>query len=148
MQSVLSRIWTCVAVSISYDDNHYTTGTSLCVCIYMHVYLCMWSMYTWCMCLWVFFLKRKMKLLIEYILNSLWISNWTTGIWNKKITSSRTWTYIQYLKSFSNNVMMPYYKFTKTVILHLSVNIFCIQIYSKLMTSRNTLKLFWSFEME
>ena len=28
MQSVLSRIWTCVAVSISYDDNDYTTGTS------------------------------------------------------------------------------------------------------------------------
>ena len=28
MQSVLSRIWTLVAVSISYDDNHYTTGTS------------------------------------------------------------------------------------------------------------------------
>ena len=27
MQSVLSRIWTCIAVSISYDDNHYTTGT-------------------------------------------------------------------------------------------------------------------------
>ena len=25
MQSVLSRIWTHVAVSISYDDNHYTT---------------------------------------------------------------------------------------------------------------------------
>ena len=24
MQSVLSRIWTCVAVSISYGDNHYT----------------------------------------------------------------------------------------------------------------------------
>ena len=31
MQSVLSRIWTHVAVSISYDDNHYTTGTSLCI---------------------------------------------------------------------------------------------------------------------
>ena len=29
MQSVLSRIWTRVAVSISYDDNHYTTGTSV-----------------------------------------------------------------------------------------------------------------------
>ena len=29
MQSVLSRIWTRVAVSISYDDNHYTTGTSI-----------------------------------------------------------------------------------------------------------------------
>ena len=28
MQSVLSRIWTRVAVFISYDDNHYTTGTS------------------------------------------------------------------------------------------------------------------------
>ena len=27
MQSVLSRIWTRVAMSISYDDNHYTTGT-------------------------------------------------------------------------------------------------------------------------
>ena len=29
MQSVSSRIWTRVAVSISYDDNHYTTGTSI-----------------------------------------------------------------------------------------------------------------------
>ena len=28
MQSVSSRIWTRVAVSISYDDSHYTTGTS------------------------------------------------------------------------------------------------------------------------
>ena len=28
MQSVSSRIWTRVAVSISYDDNYYTTGTS------------------------------------------------------------------------------------------------------------------------
>ena len=28
MQSVSSRIWTRVAVSNSYDDNHYTTGTS------------------------------------------------------------------------------------------------------------------------
>ena len=29
MQSVSPRIWTCVTVSISYDDNHYTTGTSM-----------------------------------------------------------------------------------------------------------------------
>ena len=29
MQSVRSRIWTRVAISISYDDNDYTTGTSL-----------------------------------------------------------------------------------------------------------------------
>ena len=28
MQSVSFRIWTRVAVSISYDDNDYTTGTS------------------------------------------------------------------------------------------------------------------------
>ena len=28
MQLPWSRIWTRVAVSISYDDNHYTTGTS------------------------------------------------------------------------------------------------------------------------
>ena len=28
MQSVSSRIWTCVAESISYDDNHYTTSTT------------------------------------------------------------------------------------------------------------------------
>ena len=28
MQSVSSRIWTWVAVSISFDDDHYTTGTS------------------------------------------------------------------------------------------------------------------------
>ena len=29
MQSVSSRIWTRVTVSIFYDDNHYTTGTSI-----------------------------------------------------------------------------------------------------------------------
>ena len=28
MQSVSYRIWTRITVSISYDDNHYTTGTS------------------------------------------------------------------------------------------------------------------------
>ena len=28
MQSISSRIWTRVVVSISYDDNHYTEGTS------------------------------------------------------------------------------------------------------------------------
>ena len=31
MQSVSSRIWTRVAVFISYDDNDYTTGTSYMV---------------------------------------------------------------------------------------------------------------------
>ena len=33
MQPFLYRIWTQVAVSISYDDNHYTTGTSTMLCI-------------------------------------------------------------------------------------------------------------------
>ena len=36
MQSLSSRIWTRVAVSISYKDNHYTTGTSyaeLCIAV-------------------------------------------------------------------------------------------------------------------
>ena len=28
MQSVSSKIWTRIAVSISHDDNHYTMGTS------------------------------------------------------------------------------------------------------------------------
>ena len=45
MQSVSSRIWTRVAVSISYDDNYYTTVTSwsslsvtLYLCLYLSVY--------------------------------------------------------------------------------------------------------------
>ena len=29
MQSDSSRIWTRVAVSISYNDNHYTTGSNI-----------------------------------------------------------------------------------------------------------------------
>ena len=33
MQSVSPRIWTRVTVSISDDDNHYTTGTSLEIAI-------------------------------------------------------------------------------------------------------------------
>ena len=41
MQSVSSRIWTRVAVSIFYDDNHYTTGTCtdtlILTCIYIHL---------------------------------------------------------------------------------------------------------------
>ena len=34
MQSVSSKIWTRVAMSISYNDNHYTTGTSAVFLIY------------------------------------------------------------------------------------------------------------------
>ena len=35
MHSVSFRIWTRVAVSISYDDNHYTTGTSFMILFYV-----------------------------------------------------------------------------------------------------------------
>ena len=38
MQSVSSRIWSRVAVSISIDDNHYTTGTSY-IYIYIYIYI-------------------------------------------------------------------------------------------------------------
>ena len=37
MQSVSSKIWTHVAVSISYDDNDYTMGTSLNSYLYLAV---------------------------------------------------------------------------------------------------------------
>ena len=37
MQSVSSRIWTRVAVFISYDDNNYTTGTSAKIKIEMMI---------------------------------------------------------------------------------------------------------------
>ena len=36
MQSVLSKIWTRLVMSISNDDNHYTTGTSL---LYFSIYI-------------------------------------------------------------------------------------------------------------
>ena len=37
MQSVSSRIWTRVAVSISYDDNDYTIGTPIKLMISIEV---------------------------------------------------------------------------------------------------------------
>ena len=39
MQSVSSRIWTRVTVSISYNDNHYTTGTSKLADRFHHSFL-------------------------------------------------------------------------------------------------------------
>ena len=35
MQSVSFRIWTRVAVSISYDDNHYTTGHNYIIILFV-----------------------------------------------------------------------------------------------------------------
>ena len=53
MQLAWSRIWTRVAVSISYDDNHYTTGTY----IHTSIYLSIFSFHTWSRVLWSLFLK-------------------------------------------------------------------------------------------
>ena len=39
VQSVSSRIWTRNAGSISYDDNHYTTGTSISLYIMFELYM-------------------------------------------------------------------------------------------------------------
>ena len=42
MQSVSSRIWTRIAVFISYGDNDYTTG--ICQwCFHMYVYICLYT---------------------------------------------------------------------------------------------------------
>ena len=42
MQSVSSRIWTRVTMSISYDDNHYTTGTSIIIIKYCRLHRFPW----------------------------------------------------------------------------------------------------------
>ena len=39
MQSVSSRIWICITVSISYADNHYTMGTSIIIIIIIIIIL-------------------------------------------------------------------------------------------------------------
>ena len=43
MQSFSSRIWTRVAVSISYDDNRYTTGTSYYIVRFIYMII-LWSL--------------------------------------------------------------------------------------------------------
>ena len=42
MQSVSTKIWTSVAVSISCDDNHYTTGTSF---LFIHLFFVSCSLF-------------------------------------------------------------------------------------------------------
>ena len=44
MQSVSSRIWIHVALSNSYDNNHYTTGTSIYAMVFYAKLLC-WNMF-------------------------------------------------------------------------------------------------------
>ena len=44
MQSVSSKIWTRVAVSISYDDNHYTISfIDNVLSIWQFSYTCLWQ---------------------------------------------------------------------------------------------------------
>ena len=45
MQSASYRIWTRVAVSISYDDNHYTTAISININPISNVYLKILNIY-------------------------------------------------------------------------------------------------------
>ena len=47
MQSVTSRNWTRVAVSISYDDNYYTTGTSKEEKVYQYLLSVLLEVSTW-----------------------------------------------------------------------------------------------------
>ena len=54
MQSFSFKIWTRVAVSISYDDNHYNTGTSF----YFYLY---WNKDTTQCCLTSSFEKKYNK---------------------------------------------------------------------------------------
>ena len=81
MQSASSRIWTRVAVSISYDDNHYTTGTSIgtrhyLMMITIEVLIILWNRIVF----WVF--KRVLLLLYFLIVCndqnsvSLWKIPW------------------------------------------------------------------------
>ena len=44
MQSVSSRIWTRIVVFNSYDDNHYTTGTSMIKMIIIREPVVLWTM--------------------------------------------------------------------------------------------------------
>ena len=45
MQSVSSKIWTRVAVSISYDDNDYTTATSIKVIWYIYIMIYLYDIF-------------------------------------------------------------------------------------------------------
>ena len=51
MQSVSSRIWTCVAMSIYYEDKHNTTDTSIyiCVCVCVCLWVCVFFWYSFLM---------------------------------------------------------------------------------------------------
>ena len=39
IQAALSRIWTCITLSISYDDDHYIAGLSLPLSLSLYIYI-------------------------------------------------------------------------------------------------------------
>ena len=71
MHSVAFKIWTRVAVSISYDDNHYTTGTSLFQSVMDILKVSLKFIQLCLICMWIpllflykthYFLKIKVKI--------------------------------------------------------------------------------------
>ena len=74
MQSVSSRIWTCVAVSMSYDDNHYTTGILLILGFFVFICrasrICSHSLSILCAIIVVFATRifQNLDLRIEWVL--------------------------------------------------------------------------------
>ena len=77
MQPVSSRIWTRVAVSISYDNNHYTTGTNhICISIKLCVCVCVRCGWNFCNtrneCFWCFHIYKT-----HYSCRSLFLSSVT-----------------------------------------------------------------------
>ena len=73
MQSVSSRIWTRITVSISYDNNHYTTGTSRIRNIRA-------SGMTWWW--WYFSKYSEENIEIEFSVLTFWCLLWSTGIFS------------------------------------------------------------------
>ena len=68
MRSVSSRIWTRVAVSISYNDNHYTTGTAIVV-----VSILLYGCTTWTLAKWMQKLDGKNTKILRAILYKSWM---------------------------------------------------------------------------
>ena len=72
MQSASSRIWTRVAVSISYDDNHYTTGTSK-------------------LCVTVIILEIESATQVQILGEAVWVSPYANGYGNTSSNPGRGW---------------------------------------------------------
>ena len=99
IQPISSRIWTRVAVYISRDDNHYTTGTlfrykttslvliSVCACVYAWLYISVlvFSQYTYI-------------IIFALIYIQLWLKLWST---NEKL---KLWFKLIYLKVKNSGV--------------------------------------------